>query len=220
MSKNAFDIEVIPDLSCIDQLPEPEIDSRLKDPVKIEEHRSAARKKQIEKLGLDPLTGRICSFSFHGESRDMFQVIEEVSDSAEIVLITGILENLCIGEPEINEIITWNGMLFDFPYVYKRAMILKIALPHNCPPLRYWTKKYQSDPHCDLMQEMCGWNIQDKKSLDFTSKRLLGRGKTDRDYLTYVDMIKGGQGEVIGLDNLCDAKLTYDLYRVSEPYLF
>jgi hypothetical protein len=99
-------------------------------------------------------------------------------------------------------------------------MLLRIAMPANCPPMRYWTTKYSREPHCDLMHELGGWNLQDRINLDFAGRRILGRGKTERDYLTYVDLIEKGEGEKIGLDNLCDTQLTYDIYRAVEPYLF
>jgi len=218
---NAFDIETIPDKSIIDQLPEPEVAyGNMKDPEKIKEKLAEAKRKQIEKLGLDPFTGRICSFSFHGESKSFFKVVKEISDAAEIELVTEILENISIGGNEPNQIITWNGWSFDFPFIYKRAMLLRIALPDNCPPMRYWTSKYSREPHCDLMQELGGWNLQERTKLDFVGKRLLGRGKTERDYLTYVDLIESGEGNKIGLDNLCDTQLTYDIYKAVEPYLF
>lgn len=218
--KNAFDIETIPDEAVVAMLPEPEISAVIKDPVKIEVARAGKKLEQREKMGLDPFTGRICSFSFHGESRSFFKVIQEISDAAEIELISELLCNLEVGGAEPNELITWNGYSFDFSYIYKRAAILRIEPPRGLPPLRYWTKKYSSDPHCDLMQELAGWDISKRLNLDFAGKRLIGRGKTQRDYLTYVDLIKSGKGDQIGLDNLCDTQLTFDIYKAVEKYLF
>jgi DNA polymerase elongation subunit (family B) len=218
--KNAFDIETIAVSSEVSMLPEPEIDSRLKDPEKIERARAEAKAKQVEKMGLDPFTGRVCSFSFHGESKNFFHVIPEISDAAEISLLNDLFENLQIGASEPNSIITWNGYSFDFPFIYKRAAILRIDLPSGCPPMRYWIKKYSHDPHCDLMQELSGWDASKKTSLDFSGRRLIGRGKTERDYLTYSDLIRSGKGEQIGLDNICDTQLTYDIYKSVEKYLF
>jgi predicted PolB exonuclease-like 3'-5' exonuclease len=219
--KNAFDIETIADETVVDMMPEPEIDSRLKDPEKIERASAEAKAKQIEKMGLDPFTGRVCSFSFHGESKSFFRVVPEISDAAEIDIISELLNNLCIGRPEgANEIITWNGYSFDFPFVYKRAAILRINLPPDCPPMRYWSKKYSNDPHCDLMQELSGWDVSKRININLAGKRLLGRGKTERDYATYADLIRSGKGEQIGLDNICDTQLTFDIYKTVEQYLF
>ena len=217
----SFDIETIPDEAMIGQLPEPEVATgAMKDPEKIEAKRMEAKKKQIDKMGLNPFWGRVCSFSFYSNDISFVRTIPEISDAAEIELINELMENLRIGQPEPNEIITWNGYGFDFPYIYKRAAILRIPLPRNCPPLRYWLRKYEHEPHCDLMQELAGWNIENRGSLDSAACRLIGEQKTKRDYSTYVELIKAAKGELIGLDNLCDAELTFKLHERLSPYLF
>jgi DNA polymerase elongation subunit (family B) len=220
MSRNSLDIESIPDLNKIELLEPIEAPATYKDPAKIEAYREEGRKKQIEKMGLSPFTGRICSFSMFGESENFFKVISEISDAAEIELVTEILGKLIVGKQEPNTLITWNGFNFDFPYIYKRAILLKISLPEGCPGLKYWTRKYASDVHIDIMQELAGWSIENRLNLDFVGKLFLGSGKTHRDYREYVELIKTGKGELIGLDNLNDSEHTYKIYKMVEPYLF
>lgn len=120
----------------------------------------------------------------------------------------------------INKMVTWNGYEFDLRFIYLRASLLKVKLPHDVPPMEYWRRKYSHDPHCDLKCEIFHWHTEHDTNLDLTARRFLGRGKTTRDYSTYVDLIKTGQGNLIGLDNLCDTELTYDLYKEVSPYLF
>jgi DNA polymerase elongation subunit (family B) len=220
--KNGLDIETIPNESMVAVLPEPEVKlGNIKDAAKIEEKIKEVKQKQIADMALSPLTGRICSFAMYGESENFFQAIPEISDSAEIELITSILNKLVIGNAEgSNIIITWNGNDFDFPYIYKRACILKIPLPNYCPGLRYWIKKYDNLVHHDIMMELCNWNKADRDNLDFVGKVILGEGKTKRDYSEYVNLIKTGQGNQIGLDNLNDAEHTYKIFKTFEPYLF
>jgi predicted PolB exonuclease-like 3'-5' exonuclease len=219
---NAHDIETIPNESLLEFLPEPELAlGNTKDPEKIEGKRQEAKNKQIEKMALNPYYGRMCSYSIHGEDKSEFKVIDEISDAAEIELINHALENLTIATPgNPNIVVTWNGYYFDIPYIYKRAALLRVPLPNFCPPMNYWLRRYSHEPHCDLELELCGWNQEKKNSLDDTGKRFLGRGKTERDYSTYIELIKSGKGELIGLDNLCDTTLTYDLYKYLAPYLF
>jgi DNA polymerase elongation subunit (family B) len=218
----AIDIETIPNPAMIERLPEPEVAlGNTKNPELIKEKIAEAKKKQVEKMGLSPFYGRICSFSWCGLQEDKgFKTIPEISDAAEIELINKIIETLVVGQPQTNLLITWNGFTFDFPYIYKRAALLKIALPQRCPGLRYWTRKYTQEPHCDLMQELCGWGATPATNLDEAGKLFLGRGKTQRDYSTYADLITKGEGDKIGLDNLCDTELTFDLYNTLSPYLF
>lgn len=219
--KNAMDLESIPNKSMVDQLPEPEVAlGNVKDPAKIEEKIKEAKKKQIDKMALNPFWGRICSFSMHGETESFFKVIPDISDASEIELVSFILEKLVIGQGDENNIITWNGHGFDFPFIYKRAALLNIPLPQYCPSLKYWTRKYSQSPHCDLMQEFCGWSTEGKTNLDLAGKMFLGAGKTKRDYSEYINLIESGQGELIGLDNLCDTQITFNLYKKLEPYLF
>jgi len=218
----AFDIETIPNKNIVELMPEPEVAlGNTKDPEKIKEKIAEAKQKAIDKMALSPLFGRICSFSFYGEDEKKFEVIPEISDAAEIELVTHILENLCIGNPDgTNTIVTWNGFNFDFPFVYKRAAMLKIEMPRNCPGLKYWTRKYANDVHIDLMQEFSGWGKEQMSNLDIIGKMILGRGKTARNYSTYIELIESGKGELIGLDNLCDTGITYDLYNHLKTYLF
>jgi len=218
----ALDIETIPNKSMVSFLPKPEVAlGSLKDPEKIKAKVDAATLKQVEKMGLEPETGRICSFSVYGdlEENRYYEVIREISDYEEKVLITKILNVLRLGmsnNPML--IITWNGNSFDFPYIYKRAAILGVELPTNTPGLTFWTKRYSHAPHCDLMQWWVNW--YGGKKLDFIGTLLFGEGKIERDYSTYVNLIESGKQNQIGEDNICDTKLTFDIYNKVRKYFF
>jgi DNA polymerase elongation subunit (family B) len=223
ISLKALDIETIPNVDLIDYLPEPDISfGNIKDPEKIKEKIVAAKQKTIEKMALSPLYGRICSFAIFGdvEYGGFFKVMNEISDAEEIGLITEIFNSISICGETTNRIITWNGFAFDFPFIFKRAAILKIQLPTNCPGLRFWCKKYQMENHCDLMQELGGWSIENRISLNEASKIFLGKTKEDMDYSKFPELIKTGKGNLIGLYNLKDSEFTYDLYNMLSPYLF
>lgn len=216
----SLDIETIQNESMLSSLPEVEIDSRLKDPAKIEAAIAAAKTKQIEKMALSPFYGRICAFAISGEGQNMFRVIGASEDKAESDLISFLLNQLIVGKETTNAVMTWNGMQFDFPFIYKRAAILGIELPLNCQPLSFWTKKYSHEPHCDLMQELAGWNREQYTNLDEAAKLFLGERKTERDYSRYAQMIKDGEGEEIGKDCLSDAILTHRIGTKISHYLF
>lgn len=218
----AFDIETIPNAALVDSLPEPEVAlGNTKDPDKVREKMAEAKKKQVEKMGCNPLYGRICSFSFYGEDETArkFHTIKEACDADEIELIKLIFDELKIAEETPTVIITWNGFSFDFPFVFKRAALLRVEKPQYIPGLAYWNRKYKHDVHIDLMRELNNWEPMGM-NLNEAGKCFLGRGKTDRDYSTYADLIKSGQGDLIGLDNLCDTELTFRIYKIVEPYLF
>lgn len=218
----AIDIETIPNMDMVDYLPEPEVAiGNLKDPVKISEKTQEAKKKQIEKMGLDPFFGRICSYAQFGETGDNhFKTIGDATDAEEIELIGHIFK--CLSSnlyDSVESIITWNGFSFDLPYIFKRAAILRVEKPVSCQGLKFWNKKYSSSVHIDLMRELSNWEPHGI-NLNTAGKLLLGKGKTERDYSTYYDLIKSGKGNLIGLDNLCDVELTYRIYEMVKGYIF
>jgi DNA polymerase elongation subunit (family B) len=220
----ALDIETIPNEAVIEFLPEPEVAlGNMKDAEKIEEKKKEAKRKQVETMALDPLTGRICSFAMYGQRKEeqFYRVVADTSEAEEITLIKNLFENLSLSQKvEGKIIVTWNGNQFDFPFIYKRAAILKAELPKDHYSIFYWLRRYSTFPHCDLMQAWNGFQYTDKRSnLDFIGKVFTGAGKTPRDYSEYLGLIKGKEGAKIGLDNLCDAELTYNLYQKIAPYL-
>jgi DNA polymerase elongation subunit (family B) len=220
MKPLAFDIETIPDEAKENLLPEPEAAKNIKDPEKVKEDIAKKKAAMISQMGLSPFTGRVCSFAVYGEEKAMqySSTIKTISDTDEINLLVQIF-SLLASVPKDYNIITWNGVNFDFPYIFKRAACLSVPLG-NCQALEYWAKKYRRFPHCDLMQELAGWRREECENLDNMGIILLGQGKTERDYMYYVDHIKSGKSKKIGVDNLCDAKITYDLYLKFAPYLF
>lgn len=215
----SLDIETIPNESIVLMLPEPEIDSRLKDPVKIEAAKIESKNKQIEKMALSPMTGRICSYAVCSnidDSKSGYKVIKDISDESEWKLITEIFYEL----NDFCDICTWNGNNFDLPFIYKRAAILGMKLPGDVPPLSHWTKRYSYFPHCDLMQAWSNWGSFDTARLGWVSKILLGEEKEDIDVMKFLEMLKNGEGDKIGKYNLKDAVLTMKIYDKLKHIIF
>lgn len=224
--EHAFDIETIPNESIIPNLPPPKVAyGNAKDPAKRKNKEEEAKEMQLDTLGLSPLTGRVCCGAFYGNRMKEYNVLSIDNDTAEINLLNWIVEFLvALNEGAENNngiIITQNGMTFDFRFIYVRAMILKIELPKMFPPLSHWTKRYTRVPHCDILRELTNWSSDTKGwNLDATGRGILGKGKTTRDYSTYLDLIKNGEGDKIGLDCLCDTGLTFDIYQQMKQYIF
>lgn len=233
--KIAVDIETIENEKMIPFLPDPEVAlGNTKDPQKIKEKKSEARKKQIEKMALDPTTGRICAVGIYGnhDNDRCYYVINSISDTNEIDLISIILEYLKIAtssKPKL--IITCNGTDFDLPYIYKRAMLLKIdiegplctgtSIKGFVPKLSYWINKPNFAVHYDIQRVWkCFKNtFQFPSNLNYLSRMILGVEKTERDYLTYSQLIREGKSNKIGIDAFSDAQLTYTLYDRMQTYL-
>ena len=219
----ALDIETIPNTSAIPLLPEPEVtDSRLKDPAKIAAHLDAKRAKQVADMALDATTGRICAFAIteiRGNEQEFYRVIESECDEAEAEIVTELLGILAM--PELR-LVTWNGIGFDIPYIYKRAMLLSFfgSVPAGVPPLTYWTKRYSVTPHCDLMQVWTGGSGYAK--LDTVARLMFGgEGKIEIDYTTFPELIKTEKGrQDLGRYNLQDSRLTARIFERASGCLF
>lgn len=214
----SLDIETIPNEYLIGSLPEPEVKfGNIKDAKKIEEKRQLAIQSQLGKMGLRPETGMICSFAAYGNGIQECKVIDSISYSAEISIIKEIFDLL---NDDIL-VVTHNGMDFDFPYIFKRAMINNIDMSDYNFCLRKFTQRYSITPHFDTLQVWNNWSY-DKTgtSLDRLGILLLGEGKTERSYSEYADLIKNGKQNVIAEDNLCDAKITFRLFKKMNSYLY
>lgn len=211
----AVDIETMRDDSAIGNLPEPKIDSRLKDPEKIAAATKEARLEQMSKMALDPMTGKICSIAIVSKvektvvcSLDEHEILETFFSS---VARTG------VSNPEI---CTWNGLGFDLPYLYRRAIITGHSIG-AAPKLSYWMKRYTTTPHCDLMQVWGNWDSRNFAKLDYVAGGLLGENKVEIDVLTFPELMKteAGRAQIAGY-NEQDSTLTLSLYYLMHTCLF
>lgn len=216
----ALDIETVPNLNLIDALPEIEVAiGNMVDPAKIAAKTKKCKDEQVSKMALDPFWGRICSYAVYGPDIKKYHTVDEVSDTSEIELISEILALMCVTEKTHPYIITWNGAKFDMPFIFKRAMLLKVEIPAGCMGLSHWTKKYTHTPHCDMMQEFTGWG-NDHLKLDTCAGQLLGQRKIGVDCTTFLQMITDGKQDEIGIYNLMDSELTYNIHEAAAPYLW
>ena len=218
----ALDIETIPNPATFEFLPEPECtDSRIKDPVKITAHIEKKRLALRDKAGLDPLTGRVCAIGYvgvkDGKEIEHVDVIDASTDEAETIIIQAAMTML--GKPE-SRIVTWNGIGFDLPYIYKRAMILGVN-PANfgAPPLSAWTKRYSNELHYDLMMIWGAW--KDFTKLDTVAGLVMHDHKIEIDFTTFVDLILTEAGRVkLGEYCLQDTRLTWWLFGKMNGTMF
>jgi DNA polymerase elongation subunit (family B) len=201
----AIDIETMPDKSVVGLLPEPSIDSRLKDPDKIEDAKVKAKIEQIEKMALSPLTGKIASIAYYNNE---IQEVDIITDDNEIELLNNFWKKI-IGK----QIITYNGKSFDVPYIFKRGIIHKLewATIRN---MKQYTDRFKSESkHIDVMAEFCDFGKFEK--LDNLARFILkGEQKDDFDVTKIAQMITTQEGrDKLRSYNLQDTKLTWDLAK-------
>jgi DNA polymerase elongation subunit (family B) len=195
----AFDIETMPDVEQINNLPEPEVATgNIKDPEKIAARIAAAKKEQISKMALSPLTGEIASAAFFSTERQ-----DVVFGELEILEATW--QHIMNG----NKLVTFNGKSFDVPFIFKRGIIhgLKWA---TIPNMKRYTDKYKAMQHIDVMEEWCAFGERIK--LSTLSQLLLGQTKLDFDFAETPELLKTEEGRAkIAEYNTQDAYLTYRL---------
>ena len=218
----ALDIETIPNPSTFDSIPEPKCtDKRIKDPAKIAAHIDAKRQKLRDDAALDPLTGRVCAIAYvgmiDGKDAEHVDVIDAATDEAETTIIQGAM--MMLGKPDAR-IITWNGISFDMPYIYKRAMVLGVdPADFDAPPLNAWTKKYNTDRHFDLMMIWGAW--RDFVKLDTVAGLVLGEKKIETDFALFLEFIETAEGRAkLGEYCLQDTRLTWRLFERMNGTMF
>lgn len=221
----ALDIETIGNPDAAALMPEPEVKAgNIKDPAKITEKLAAAKAEQLTKAALDPLTARIICYAaageVGGEEKNVVEIVATPTDDAERALVQSVMEML--GTKEIR-IVTWNGIGFDLPMIYKRAMILGVDPgSFGAPPLTAWTKRYSTDRHYDLMQIWGGWSSMGFAKLDTVAGLVLRERKTAGvDVTTFGALLETKEGrDKIAEYCLQDTRLTWRLWKRFNGVMF
>lgn len=207
----SIDIETMPNAEMISKLPPVEADSRLKDPDKIAADIAKKADEQVNKMALSPWYGMVASVSVYDGVDCQCRVFNW--PCTEEHLISFVLDAI-----NGHQYTTWNGMGFDLPFLYTRAMVLGINA-HS--PLSNHTKKYSRGPHIDLMQEFCGWGREKYMGLNDAARLLLGEEKNDFDVTKIREMVYSEVSPVeLIMYNNQDAILTHRLYEKAKMYLF
>ena len=195
-----LDIETQADESMIDLLPEPKIDSRLKDEEKIETAINEARAKQVSEMALSPLWGKIACVGLYNLEDDTFEFISGDEKS--------ILEKIMPLFMKYR-VVTYNGKGFDIPFIFKRAFKYNMG---KMDLLKLLTNKYKSELHVDIMADFCEFGKFEK--LDTLARVYLGTKKVDFDVTTIKDLVKTPKG-LKQLKEYCkqDVMITKDLYN-------
>ena len=102
-------------------MPEIKAAGNLKDPVKIAADIEDKKAKFYDQAALNPLTAKVCAVGVW-EVGKASPVLHHSKDEKDLITV---FSNLCVGNvsgvPEI-EIITFNGISFDIPFLCRRAL--------------------------------------------------------------------------------------------------
>lgn len=191
----ALDSETIANARAVGNMPQPTANKKLKDPAKIAADIADKLAEIASKAALDPMTARVCCFAAvncENFEEQTAEVINAATDEEERAVIQSIMGFL--GADGVR-LVTYNGIGFDLPMIYRRAVILGVdPRAHGAPPLSAWTRKYNTDRHFDLMQIWGGWSSQNWEKLETVAKMVLGEHREDIPYAEVPELIKTEEG--------------------------
>lgn len=111
-------------------------------------------KRGEEKPGLSPITGRIIAIGYMKNG-----IPQTISKEDERTLVGDAIELFHIANGGMNTLVTFNGKLFDLPFITMRAAIHGIK--HNFAP---WLERY-SNHHLDVYELVNCWKYPAKGTL-------------------------------------------------------
>jgi DNA polymerase elongation subunit (family B) len=166
----AFDIETGPTKNALSYFSRSDVNlGVLKDPVKIEAKIAKAEDEFLDKAAISPFTGKVLAVGLTDGA-----VHEVLTYESEKEIITETLERIGSQLMQQRPVVGWNIIKFDFPFLFKRAMMLGVPWPQHIWDLK---KGYAHSQIIDLMRY---WNMGDWKEMtkmDTVNRFLCGFGK-------------------------------------------
>lgn len=184
------------------------------------------RQKIRESLALNPLTGEIVAIGmFNPETLKgimYYQGGEGDADFSEdninfkVRSEKEMLESFWKDIKKYKQVITFNGRVFDAPFLHLRSAILEVKPSRNLVPYRYDYKL-----HCDLLDQLSYYGASRRFNLDFYTKRFGIRSPKEEgiDGSMISEMFHAGRQKEIAQYCARDIKATAKLYEYWENYL-
>jgi len=166
----AFDIETGPAKNALSYFSRKDVKlGNLKDTAKIEAKLTEAEDEFLDKAALSPITGKVLAVGLTDGA-----VHEVLTYESEKRLISETLERVSDQLMTQRPVVGWNIIKFDFPFLFKRAMMLGVPWPQHIWDLK---KGYAHSQIIDLMRY---WNMGDWREMtkmDTVNRFLCGFGK-------------------------------------------
>jgi 3'-5' exonuclease len=189
---------------------------------------SEDKREEVKKrTGLYPFTGEIVTIGMLNPEtmkgsvlfQDKGKKIEKFEEDG-MIYETGtekeILEKFWQKVASFNQVITFNGRGFDAPYLMLRSAIHEIRSTKNLMGYRY-----DSQIHCDLMEQFTFYGAVRKYNLDFYAKAFGIKSSKDEgiDGSMIGDLYK--EGKYLEVARYCfrDLVTTKGIYEYWEKYL-
>lgn len=187
-------------------------------------------------FSLWPLTGQVvCIAMLNVDSQrgKVLFVAEDSDDPSDAQ--DGPVEYMpCVDEGELltefwevaeryDSVVTFNGRGFDVPFLYLRSAVLKVDVSRK----DWLGYRYQTDPHCDLLEQLTFYNISGRDgaarrfNLDFYCKAF-GIESPKSHGVTGMDvgrMMAEGKGRAVAEYCMRDVQATLELYKIWQERL-
>lgn len=202
----AFDLETIADPEMLKKLPPVKVNGSLKDLAKIEVDLIKKEKKQIEEMGLSPMTSLICAAGWYdGETAGCIMLKDEASEKELLEEWWSIAENY-------DHFVTFNGRPFDMRHIMIHGMKHGVR-----PSVAIDRGRGNKGNHTDLRQILAGDDKFAPGKLDFFAQAFLDDHKTEGiDGIAVQAYWDLGQHDDIATYCKQDCVLTYDLYVLAD----
>jgi len=202
-----FDIETIPDESKVDLLPVQYARGNLKDPSKIAADLEQKKQSQIGKMSLESNFGKICCVAFKDKDRTF-----SILDASEVK----VLKETWLILQKYPFFVTFNGLLFDVPFLIKRSWLAGIR-----PTTKVDLARYRIGNHFDVRALLNNWDNMAKGKLDFYGQLKLGMAKgNDVDGSMVYALWQEGKFKEIQDHAESDVEITWKLFLSMQGYYF
>lgn len=189
--------------------------------------RQQMKDEVIRYLNLYPYTAKIVSIGLLNVETEKLLVLFEQSEEEEIVIEDKNIKYKAVSEKEMismfwnymektEKVITFNGRMFDIPFLMLRSAVLQIKPSKNILGYRYDTKT-----HIDLLDQLTFHGMTKKFNLDFYCHAFgiespKSKGVSGMDVN---ELYRAGKIKDIAVYNGKDVQATYELYKIWNEYL-
>ncbi len=185
------------------------------------------REAEIQKFALSPLTAQVVAVAMVNPETMMGKVFFQAAGQEKFLSEDGNVEYVSGTEPELlalfwstiqhySQFITFNGRSFDCPFLMLRSAFLGVRPTRNLVPYRY-----DSNVHCDLLDQLTFYGAARKFNLDLFCKAF-GIKSPKSEGITGLDvgpMFAEGKFREIAKYCLGDVIATAELYRRWNAFL-
>lgn len=214
----AIDIETIPTAAAM-AFPYPEADRQppgsMSKPETIaawrEKDRAAWEVDRIKAYSLNPRFGRVAAIGY--AERDGDGALAARSSVAENDLAETILLAQFWSAVASRQIVTFNGLAFDLPFLVTRSIIRGIA-PVNVAP---YLRRYSVTPHFDARAALTNWDSHAKGTMG-EWLAALGLPPKDGHGSEVWAMVEAGEWSKVGQYAQADASRTLELAEAAAPW--